>query len=210
MLTFILMLRGINPMAIDRTPIRKRSNFVGINPVILGYEPKKKGREKKFSKRRKKESEYGIQLKEKQKVKFVYGVLEKQFLLTYKKAEKMTGITGENLLRLLESRLDNVVFRLGLAKTRRMARQMISHGHISINGKRVDIPSYQVSVGETIEVDSSMTNQVRALRSAQSRTLPSWLSQNPDTLESKVTGVSVRSDIDFDVVESRITELYSK
>ncbi len=197
-------------MAIDRTPIRKRSNFVGINPIVLGYEPKKKGREKKFGKRRKKESEYGIQLKEKQKVKFVYGVLEKQFLLTYKKAEKMNGITGENLLRLLESRLDNVVFRLGFAKTRRMARQMISHGHIFINGSRVDIPSYQVSVGETISVDQTMMSQVRSLLSTHSRTLPHWLTQDKDTLVSTVVGVSNRSDIDFDVVESRITELYSK
>jgi small subunit ribosomal protein S4 len=197
-------------MAIDRTPIRKRSNFVGINPVVLGYEPKKKGREKKFGKRRKKESEYGIQLKEKQKVKFVYGVLEKQFLLTYKRAEKMTGITGENLLKLLESRLDNVVFRLGFAKTRRMARQMISHGHIYINGSRVDIPSYQVSVGQVITVDSTMQTHVRALMSSNSRALPSWLTQDKDSLSSTIVGISTRSDIDFDVVESRITELYSK
>ncbi|MDC7246344.1 MAG: 30S ribosomal protein S4 [Sphaerochaetaceae bacterium] len=197
-------------MAIDRTPIRKRSNFVGINPVVLGYEPKKKGREKQFKRRRRKESEYGIQLKEKQKVKFVYGVLEKQFLLTYKKAEKMPGITGENLLRLLESRLDNVVFRSGLAKTRKMARQMISHGHIRVNGSRVNIPSYQVSVGDTISPDTTMTGHLRALRSSYSRSLPPWLSQDSDTLESSVIGTSSRSDIDFDVVESRITELYSK
>ena len=130
-------------MAIDRTPVRKRSNWVGINPVVLGYEPKK-GKEKQRPKRRKKSSEYALQLKEKQKVRFVYGVLEKQFLLTYKKAEKIKGMTGSNLLVLLESRLDNVIFRMGFAKTRKMARQMISHGHVNVNDKRVDIPSYNI------------------------------------------------------------------
>ena len=197
-------------MAIDRTPVRKRSNWVGINPVVLGYEGKK-GKEKQLSHRRKKSTEYALQLKEKQKVKFVYGLLEKQFLLTYKKAEKMNGITGETLLSLLESRLDNVLFRMGFAKTRKMARQMINHGHISVNGKKVDIPSYQVTRGENISVSNNdVSKNVREFITSNRRVAPSWISVNQDILSAKIISVPTRKDIDFDVVESRIVELYSK
>ncbi len=197
-------------MAIDRTPVRKRSNWVGINPVVLGYEGKK-GKEKQLPHRRKKTTEYALQLKEKQKVKFVYGLLEKQFLLTYKKAEKMNGITGETLLALLESRLDNVLFRMGFAKTRKMARQMINHGHISVNGKKVDIPSYKVTRGENISVSNrDVSKKVREFITSNRRVVPSWISVNQDILSAKIISIPTRKDIDFDVVESRIVELYSK
>ncbi len=196
-------------MAIDRTPVRKRSNWVGINPVVLGYEPKK-GKEKQLTTRRKKSSEYALQLKEKQKVRFVYGVLEKQFLLTYKKAEKMKGITGSNLLVLLESRLDNVLFRMGFAKTRKMARQMISHGHVMIDDKRVDIPSFSVKVGEKITLYPHIQPRVREFMASSTRLTPSWLSVDKDTLSGSIVALPSRSDIDFDVTESRIVELYSK
>lgn len=196
-------------MAIDRTPVRKRANWVGINPVVLGYEPKK-GKEKESPKRRKKSSEYAFQLKEKQKVRFVYGVLEKQFLLTYKKAERIKGMTGPNLLMLLESRLDNVIFRMGFAKTRKMARQMISHGHVDIDGKRVDIPSYSIKIGEIITLNAHIQPKVREFMASQSRLVPSWLTVNKDSLSGTIVALPQRSDIDFDVTESKIVELYSK
>ena len=136
-------------MAIDRTPVLKRCRQLGIDPVVLGYTTKESKREPK---RRRKESEYGMQLREKQKVKFIYGVLEKQFRGYYKHALRQEGVTGENLMRILESRLDNVVFRLGFARTRKEARQTVTHGHITVNGKRVDIPSYRVRPGDLVAV----------------------------------------------------------
>jgi small subunit ribosomal protein S4 len=196
-------------MAIDRTPVRKRSNWVGINPVLLGYEPKK-GKEKQIQKRRKKSSEYALQLKEKQKVKFVYGVLEKQFLLTYKKAERMKGMTGSVLLTLLESRLDNVIFRMGFAKTRKMARQMISHGHVDINGKRVDIPSYSIKEGEVITLRKQIQPRVREFMASQQRGVPSWINVDKDTLKGEIVALPKRDDVDIEVTESKIVELYSK
>ncbi|NCB02878.1 MAG: 30S ribosomal protein S4 [Spirochaetia bacterium] len=196
-------------MAIDRTPVRKRANWVGINPIVLGYEGNK-GKEKEVVRRRKKSSEYALQLKEKQKVKFVYGLLEKQFVLTYKRAERMSGMTGSTLLVLLESRLDNAIFRMGFAKTRKMARQMINHGHVFINEKRVDIPSYKIKIGEKITLQKSIQNKVREFMAPHSRSVPSWLRVDKDSFSGTITSLPKRDDVDFDVVESRIVELYSK
>lgn len=137
-------------MAIDRTPVLKRCRQLGIDPAELGYSSKKESIRQ--PKRRRKESEYGMQLREKQKVKFIYGVLEKQFHGYFNKARKMNGVTGENLMIILESRLDNVVFRLGFARTRKEARQSVRHGHFTVNGKRVDIPSYRVKAGDVVAV----------------------------------------------------------
>ena len=152
-------------MAVNKEPIAKKCRTFGISPAVMGYGNKKSTRNPGGNRRRK-VSEYGAQLQEKQKVKFVYGVLEKQFHKYYLKAANMKGITGDNLLRLLETRLDNVVFRLGLAKTRRMARQIVGHGHIRVNGKKVDIPSYQVSKGDviTLRERSAQIEMFKALR----------------------------------------------
>jgi small subunit ribosomal protein S4 len=155
-------------------------------------------------------SEYGIQLKEKQKVRFVYGVLERQFKRTYKRAESMPGMTGENLLRLMELRLDNVVFRLGLAKTRIQARQMVNHGHILINGKRVDIPSYEVQVGDEVGVRKSAIALATNIKFSERRALPPWLSFSEEAFKGTVAGLPSRNDIDFAVQERAIVELYSK
>lgn len=195
-------------MAIARTPVFKRCNYLGIDPIVLGYTHKPSIRRKKPSRR--KISEYGLQLKEKQKVKFVYGVLEKQFKLTYQRAEKMSGMTGENLLGLLEQRFDNVVYRLGFAATRAQARQMVNHGHVQINGKRVDIPSIQVRVGDLISIRPSLSQQVKMRKLAANRAVPSWISFDEETFTAKVVSTPRRSDIDFDVTERAIVELYSK
>lgn len=195
-------------MAIARTPVFKRCNYLGIDPIVLGYTHKPSIRRKKPSRR--KISEYGLQLKEKQKVKFVYGVLEKQFKLTYQRAEKMSGMTGENLLGLLEQRFDNVVYRLGFAATRAQARQMVNHGHVQINGKRVDIPSIQVRIGDVISIRPSLSQQVKMRKLASNRAIPSWISFDEETFTAKVVSTPRRSDIDFDVTERAIVELYSK
>ena len=137
-------------MAINRTPVLKRCRQLGLDPVVLGYSSSKTS--KREPKRRRKESEYGMQLREKQKVKFIYGVLEKQFHGYFEKAKAMPGITGENLMRILESRLDSVIFRLGFARTRKEARQIVTHGHIMVNGRRVDVPSYRVKAGDVVSV----------------------------------------------------------
>ena len=162
---------------------------------------------------RKKQSEYGIQLNEKQKVKFIYGILEKQFRHYYVMATKKNGVTGEMLLQLLESRLDNVVYRLGLANTRREARQIVNHGHITVNGAKVDIPSYLVKPGDVIAVREKSKNSVRIKEIVETnakRVIPSWLDMNRDTLTGKVLKLSEREDIDYDVQEHLIVELYSK
>jgi len=195
-------------MAIARTPVFKRCSYLGIDPIVLGYTHKPSIRRKKPSRR--KVSEYGLQLKEKQKVRFVYGVLEKQFKLTYQRAEKMQGVTGANLLMLLESRFDNVVFRLGFAVTRIQARQLVNHGHIKLNGKRVDIPSVTIKVGDVIELMDSIKHMVKLRKLANSRAVPSWLSFDEETFTAKVVASPTRKDIDFDVKESAIVELYSK
>ena len=163
---------------------------------------------------RKKKSEYAIQLNEKQKVKFVYGILEKQFRAYYEKASAMPGKTGENLLQLMERRLDNVVFRLGFAQTRRDARQLVSHAHFTVNGKKVNIPSYQVKAGDVIEVRESSRSSAKFAKltgpEAPVVALPAWLNREAGTLKGVVAKLPERSDIDYEVAEHLIVELYSK
>lgn len=198
-------------MAIDRTPVLKRCRQLGIDPAELGYSGKESKRQPK---RRRKESEYGMQLREKQKVKFIYGVLEKQFHNAYLKAEAMPGKTGENLLQLMERRLDNVVFRLGFAQTRRDARQLVSHAHFTVNGKKVNIPSYLIKAGDVIEVRESSRSSAKFAKltgpEAPVVALPSWLDREAGTLKGVVNKLPERSDIDYEVAEHLIVELYSK
>ena len=197
-------------MAKNMQPILKRCKALGISPSVLGINKETRRNPKQG---RRKQSEYAIQLNEKQKAKFIYGVLEKQFRYYYEMASKMEGVTGENLLRLLERRLDNVVYRLGFANSRREARQMVCHGHITVNGKRVDIPSYQVSIGEVISIreKSRGSEHVKQILEKNAATMiPKWLELNRENLEAKVVAFSERSDIDFDINETLIVELYSK
>lgn len=201
-------------MAKNMQPIAKRCKALGISPAVMGYSKKTTNRNPKGTMRRK-QSEYGMQLNEKQKVKFVYGILEKQCRDYYEKAEKAEGITGENFLGLLERRLDNVVFRAGFATTRREARQSVTHGHFLVNGKKVDIPSYQIKAGDVIEVAESSRSSARFTKfvgaDAVLVTLPAWI-ERPSNDELKVTVVRLpeRSDIDFPVEEHLIVEFYSK
>lgn len=197
-------------MARNMQPIVKRCKTLGIEPSVMGYD-KSTNRNPKQS--RKKQSEYGIQLNEKQKVKFIYGLLEKQFKKYYVMATKQSGITGQNLLQILESRLDNVVFRLGLANTRREARQIVNHGHILVNGNKVDIPSYLVKPGDVVAVREKSKSSVRIkeiVEANEKRIIPKWLSMDKNKLEGKVLQLSDREDIDYDVEEHLIVELYSK
>ena len=197
-------------MAINRQPVLKRCKTLGINPATMGID-KSSNRNPKQG--RKKQSEYGLQLNEKQKVKFIYGVLEKQFRKYYVMATKKQGITGEMLLQILESRLDNVVFRLGLANTRREARQIVNHGHITVNGQKVDIPSYLVKPGDVIAVREKSKNSVRIkeiVETNANRVVPKWLSMDKNTLTGKVITLAARDDIDYEVEENLIVELYSK
>ncbi|WP_432619280.1 30S ribosomal protein S4 [Butyricicoccus sp.] len=197
-------------MAKNTQPILKRCKTLGISPAVLGVN-KETNRNPKQSRR--KQSEYAMQLTEKQKVKFIYGVLEKQFRTYYKKAEKMEGKAGENLLILLETRLDNVVFRLGFAKTRREARQLTSHGHFTVNGQKVDIASYRVKPGDVIAVreKSRSSAKFKALVEELGATAtPKWLEKEKDSFEGKVIAMPQRDDIDYEVAEHLIVELYSK
>ena len=197
-------------MAINRQPVLKRCKTLGINPATMGID-KSSNRNPKQG--RKKQSEYGLQLNEKQKVKFIYGVLEKQFRKYYVMATKKQGITGEMLLQILESRLDNVVFRLGLANTRREARQIVNHGHLTVNGQKVDIPSYLVKPGDVIAVREKSKNSVRIkeiVETNANRVVPKWLSMDKNTLTGKVITLAARDDIDYEVEEHLIVELYSK
>ena len=198
-------------MANNKEPIAKKCRSLGISPAQMGYGNKKSTRNPGGNKR-KKVSEYGMQLKEKQKVKFIYGVLEKQFHKYYLKAANQKGMTGANLLVLLELRLDNVVYRLGLAKTRRMARQTIVHGHILVNGHKVDIPSYSVKVGDVITVRERSKEQVnfKSLREGTGVVTPKWLTFDAQNLTGKVAAMPAREDIDFQVEEHLIVELYSR
>ena len=198
-------------MANNKQPIAKKSRYLGISPAVMGYGNKKSTRNPGGNKR-KKVSEYGTQLKEKQKVKFVYGVLEKQFHKYYLKAANMKGITGDNMLRLLELRLDNVVYRLGLAKTRRMARQVVGHGHIRVNGQKVDIPSYQVKVGDviTLRPRSAESEMFKSLREGTTVLTPKWLSFDAPNLTGNVAALPTREDIDLEVAENMIVEYYSR
>lgn len=197
-------------MAINRQPVLKRCKTLGINPATMGID---KSSNRNAKQGRKKQSEYGLQLNEKQKVKFIYGVLEKQFRKYYVMATKKQGITGEMLLQILESRLDNVVFRLGLANTRREARQIVNHGHITVNGQKVDIPSYLVKPGDVIAVREKSKNSVRIkeiVETNANRVVPKWLSMDKNTLTGKVITLAARDDIDYEVEEHLIVELYSK
>ena len=198
-------------MAINRTPVLKRCRQLGIDPVVLGYSSKKESIRQ--PKRRRKESEYGMQLREKQKAKFIYGVLEKQFRGYFNKAKRQPGITGENLMRILESRLDNVVFRLGFARTRKEARQTVSHGHITVNGKRVDIPSYRVRPGDVVAVADKAKEMLvikSALVSNEGVQVPAWLEVDIEKLQGSVLALPTRDQIDLDIREQLIVELYSK
>jgi small subunit ribosomal protein S4 len=188
----------------------KRCRALGIEPAVVGV-AKESHRQLLHAKN--KVSEYGAQLKEKQKAKFIYGVLEKQFRLYYEKAKKMPGITGENLLILLERRLDNVVYRMGLASTRRQARQLVTHGHIAVNGKRVDIPSALIKVGDVVSVMENSLNKAyfKGMNEKLAGvTTPAWLVLNAEALNAKVDRFPTREEIDVPVVEQSIVELYSK
>ena len=197
-------------MAVNRVPVLKRCRSLGMDPIYLGIN-KKSNRQLKRANR--KMSEYGLQLREKQKAKFIYGVLEKPFRNYYAKAKQQEGMTGENLMIILESRLDNVVFRLGLANTRREARQMVSHGHITVDGKKVDIASYLVSPGEVISIREKSRNSVRikeVLEQNAQTPIAKWLELDRNTLQGKVVALASREDIDYDINETLIVELYSK
>ena len=199
-------------MATSKQPIAKKCRSFEVSPATMGYGNKKSTRNPGNANRRRKVSEYGIQLKEKQKVKFIYGVLEKQFHKYYLKAAHMKGITGDNMLQLLELRLDNVVYRLGLGKTRRMARQVVTHGHILVNGRKVDIPSYMVKAGDVITVrqQSSQLEMFKVLREGTSVVTPKWLTFDAPTLTGKVEALPQRDDIDFELQENLIVEFYSR
>jgi small subunit ribosomal protein S4 len=197
-------------MAVNRVPVLKRCRSLGLDPVYLGID-KKSNRELKRSSR--KVSEYGLQLREKQKAKFIYGVLEKPFRNYYKKADRMKGQTGTNLMVLLESRLDNVVFRLGFARTRKEARQIVDHKHILVNGKQVNIPSYLVKAGDTIEIKEKCKGSQRykdILEVTGGRLVPEWLEADTEALKGTVKELPNREAIDVPVNEVLIVELYSK
>ena len=200
-------------MARNTQPIAKRCKALGISPAVMGYSKKVTERNAKGQMRRK-QSEYGLQLNEKQKVKFIYGVLEKQFRAYYEKAATAEGITGEVLLSTLERRLDSVVFRMGFAMTRREARQLVNHGHFTVNGKVCNIPSYLIKAGDVVEVRERSRSSVKFKRflgeDAIAVTVPSWIEREKDSLKGTVTRLPERSDIDFPVEEHLIVELYSK
>ncbi len=197
-------------MAVNRVPILKRCRSLGLDPVYLGVD-KKSNRELKRANR--KISEYGLQLREKQKAKFIYGVLEKPFHNYYVKADRMKGMTGENLMVMLESRLDNVIFRLGFARTRRESRQVVGHKFITVNGKRVNIPSYRVKAGDVIEVVEKSKGIQRfkdILEVTGGRLVPEWLDVDTENLKGVVKELPSRDQIDVPVNEMLIVELYSK
>ena len=197
-------------MAVNRVPVLKRCRSLGLDPIYLGID-KKSTRQLKRANR--KVSEYGLQLREKQKAKFIYGVLEKPFRNYYKKADQKQGQTGENLMIMLETRLDNVVFRLGLARTRREARQIVDHKHVLVNGKQVNIPSYLVKAGDQIEIKEAKKSSQRykdILEVTGGRLVPEWLDVDQEALKGTVKEVPARDAIDVPVNEMLIVELYSK
>ncbi len=198
-------------MAVSREPVLKRCKALGISPMVLGYS--KETNRHANANNRKKVSDYGMQLKEKQKLKFIYGVLEKQFYHYYEKAVKMEGNSGENLLKLLESRLDNVVFRMGMAITRRESRQLVTHGHFTVNGKKVDVPSYKVKPGDIIAVSEKSKKSpkfAQIVEQTNGRLVPLWLDVNKEAMSAKVVRESQRDEIDYEIAEHLIIELYSK
>ena len=197
-------------MAVNRVPVLKRCRSLDLDPVYLGID-KKSTRQLRRANR--KMSEYGLQLREKQKAKFIYGVLEKPFRNYYKKADKMAGMTGENLMTMLESRLDNVVFRLGFARTRKEARQIVDHKHVLVNGEQVNIPSYLVSAGDVIEIKENKKGSERykgILEVTAGRVVPEWLDVDQEALKGTVKELPSRDVIDVPVNEMLIVELYSK
>lgn len=197
-------------MAVNRVPVLKRCRSLGLDPIYLGID-KKSNRELKRA--NKKVSEYGLQLREKQKAKFIYGVLEKPFRNYFKKADRMQGLTGENLMVLLETRLDNVIFRLGYGRTRREARQIVDHKHVLVNGKCVNIPSYLVKAGDVIEIREKSKSSQRykdILEVTEGRLVPDWLEADHEALKGTVKQLPTREAIDVPVNEMLIVELYSK
>ena len=197
-------------MAVNRVPVLKRCRSLGLDPVYLGIDKKSKRRLERAGK---KIREYGLQLREKQKAKFIYGVLEKPFRNYFVKADRMSGMTGENLMSMLELRLDNVIFRLGLARTRKEARQIVDHKHVLVNGKQVNIPSYLVSAGDTIEIKEKAKSSQRykdILEVTGGRLVPEWLEADQENLKGTVKSVPTREMIDVPVDEMLIVELYSK
>ena len=197
-------------MAVNRVPVLKRCRSLGMDPVYLGID-KKSNRQLKRSNR--KMSEYGLQLREKQKAKFIYGVLEKPFRNYFEKAQRMNGMTGDNLMILLESRLDNVVFRMGFARTRREARQIVDHKHVLVNGKQVNIPSYLIKAGDTVEIKEAKKSSPRykvIVEVTGGRMVPDWLEVDQENLKGTVKELPAREAIDVPVDEMLIVELYSK
>ena len=198
-------------MAKNTQPVLKRCRTLGVSPAAMGYS--KTSNKKPGGQRRAKKSEYALQLTEKQKVKFVYGILEKQFRMYYEKAERMNGNTGANLLSLIERRLDNVVYRLGFANTRRQARQLVNHGHFTVNGNRVNIPSYLIKVGDVIAVSEKSASNAFFKKLKEDDAFvaaPKWLDRDKNTLQGKVVAMPTKADIDFDIAVHLIVELYSK
>ena len=197
-------------MAVNRVPVLKRCRSLGMDPIYLGIDKKSKRQLKRANR---KMSEYGLQLREKQKAKFIYGVLEKPFRNYYKRADRMKGQTGENLMVILESRLDNVVFRLGLARTRREARQIVDHKHVLVNGKQVNIPSYLVKAGDVIEIKEKCKGSQRykdIVEATAGRLVPEWLEADLEALKGTVKELPSREVIDVPVDEMLIVELYCK
>ena len=197
-------------MAVNRVPVLKRCRSLDLDPIYLGIDKKSR---RQLKRENRKMSEYGLQLREKQKAKFIYGVLEKPFRNYYKKADKMSGMTGENLMVMLETRLDNVVYRLGMARTRKEARQIVDHKHVLVNGKQVNIPSYLVKVGDVIEIkeknrDSKRYAQITEITAG--RMVPAWLEADLESLKGTVKELPTREEIDVPVDEMLIVELYSK
>jgi len=197
-------------MAVNKVPVLKRCRSLGLEPSYLGYDKKSK---RNLARANKKVSEYGLQLREKQKAKFIYGVLEKPFRNYYEKADRMKGLTGPNLMTMLESRLDNVVFRLGFARTRREARQIVDHKFVTVNGKLVNIPSYLVKAGDVIEIREAKKGTQRmkdVVEVAGGRIVPEWLDCDAEKLQGTVKNLPTREQIDVPVDEMLIVELYSK
>ena len=199
-------------MAINKQPVARKCRALGVSPAEMGY-GKKQSKRNPGGTRRKKVSEYGAQLKEKQKVKFVYGVLEKQFHKYYLKATNMKGITGDNMLQLLETRLDNVVYRLNMGESRPMARQLVTHGHFTVNGKKVDVPSYRVKPGDVVAVSETSKKSpkfAQIIEQTNGRIVPLWLDVNKEAMTAKVTREFSREELDYEIAEHLIIELYSK
>jgi small subunit ribosomal protein S4 len=197
-------------MAVNKTPVLKRCRSLDLDPVFLGYDKKSK---RTNARQGRKMSEYGLQLREKQKAKFIYGVLEKPFRNYYEKADRMKGMTGENLMIMLECRLDSIIFRMGFARTRKEARQIVDHKHVLVNGKRVNVPSYQCAAGDVVEIrekSKSLQRYKDIIETTNGRAVPEWLDVDKEALKGTVKTLPTRELIDVPVDEMLIVELYSK